>query len=231
LKRILNLGARQTPPKVDRVPYIPMLKENNVRKGFFEHGDFLALRKALPDYLKGFVTFAYKTGWRASEIEGLTWAQVDLANGIVRLEAGETKNDAGRTVYLDKELLGIFQQQEKARKKRTTITPYVFTNEAGNGPVKDFRKSWVSACKNAKIGKKLFHDFRRSAVRNMVRAGIPERVAMMVSGHKTRSVFDRYNIVSDTDLRLASQKTETYLRAQKGTKSGTVTPIPQASNT
>jgi integrase len=158
--------------------------------------------------------FAYKTGRRASEIEGLTWAQVDLANGIVRLEAGETKNDSGRTVYLDKELLGIFQQQEKARKKRTSITPYVFTNEAGNGPVKDFHKSWVSACKSAKIGKRLFHDFRRSAVRNMVRAGIPERVAMMVSGHKTRSVFDRYNIVSDTDLRPASQKTETYLRAQ-----------------
>ena len=112
LKRIFNLAARQTPPKVDRVVYIPMLKENNVRKGFFEHGDFLALRTALPDYMRGFVTFAYKTGWRVSEIEGLTWAQVDLANGIVRLEAGETKNDAGRTVYLDKELLGIFQRQE-----------------------------------------------------------------------------------------------------------------------
>ena len=60
LKRMLNMGARQTPPKVDRVPYIPMLKENNTRKGFFEHGDFIALRDKLPDYLKGFVTFAYE---------------------------------------------------------------------------------------------------------------------------------------------------------------------------
>jgi integrase len=150
---------------------------------------------------------------------------VDLDNGIVRLDAGETKNDEGRTVYLDKELQKVFQRQEDARKERTKIIPYVFTNEAGTGPVKDFRGVWATACETAEIGKRLFHDFRRTAVRNMVRAGIPERVAMMVSGHKTRSVFDRYNIVSDTDLRLASQKTETYLRAQKGTVSGTVTNI------
>jgi integrase len=227
LKRIFNLGARQTPPKVDRVPYIPMLKENNVRKGFFEHGDFLALRETLPDYLKGFVTFAYKTGWRVSEIEGLTWAQVDLANKIVRLEAGETKNDEGRTVYLDDELQSIFEGQYEARKTYKKLLPWVFVNEAKDGPIKDFRGSWAEACQTAKIGDRLFHDFRRTAVRNMVRAGIPERVAMMVSGHKTRSVFDRYNIVSDTDLKLAAQRTETYLRAQMGTISGTVTNIEE----
>jgi integrase len=78
LKRMLNQAAKQTPPKVDRVPYIPMLKENNVRKGFFEHGDFLALRDALPYHLKGFVTFGYKVGWRISEISNLKWSQVDL---------------------------------------------------------------------------------------------------------------------------------------------------------
>jgi integrase len=138
LKRIFNLGARQTPPKVDRVPYIPMLKESNVRKGFFEHGDFLALRDKLPEYLKGFVSFAYKTGWRVSEIQGLTWAQVDLANGIVRLEAGETKNDDGRTVYLDKELQWVFKSQEEGRKDRKKVIPRVFVNEAGDGPLRTF---------------------------------------------------------------------------------------------
>ncbi len=83
LKRMLNLGARQTPPKVDRVPYIPMLKENNIRTGFFEHDEFLIFRDALPSYLKGFFTFAYKFGWRVSGITGLKLNQVDRVKGIV----------------------------------------------------------------------------------------------------------------------------------------------------
>ena len=222
LKRMLNLGARQTPPKVDRVPNIPMLKENNVRKGFFEHGEFLALQDALPDYLKGFVTFGYKTGWRVSEIAGLTWNQVDRDNGIVRLDPGDTKNDDARTVYLDDELKEVFQQQWEIRKNVETLTPYVFPNKDGNGQIKDFRGAWETACKDAKIGKRLFHDFRRSAIRNMVRAGIPEGVAMMISGHKTRSVFERYNIVNDQDLKLAAQKQASYLESQMGTVSGTI---------
>lgn len=222
LKRMLNLGARQTPPRVDRVPYIPMLKENNTRKGFFEHGEFLALREVLPFYLKGFVTFAYKAGWRVSEIAGLTWKQVDLNQGIVRLEAGETKNNDARTVYLDEELQEVFNQQWQSRRQSKKLIPYVFPNKEGNDQIKSFRKSWNSACMAAKIGKRLFHDFRRTAIRNMVRSGIPERVAMMISGHKTRAVFDRYNIVNDADLKLAASRQETYLQAQMGTVSGTI---------
>lgn len=225
LKRMLNLGAKQTPPKVDRVPYIPMLKENNTRKGFFEHGDFIALRDALPSYLKGFVTFGYKSGWRFSEVSGLKWNEVDLDQGIVRLDPGETKNNEGRTVYLDAELKEMINDQWKSRKKSGILTPYVFPRLDGKGRIIDIRGSWNKACENAKIGKRLFHDFRRTAVRNMIRSGIPERVAMMISGHKTRSVFDRYNIVSDTDLKLAARKQETYLQAQTGTISGTVQKI------
>jgi integrase len=218
LKRMFNLGAQQTPPKVDRVPYIPMLKEDNVRKGFFEHDDFLALRDALPSYLKGFVTFAYKVGWRVSEIRGLTWSQVDLNQGIARLEAGETKNAEARTVYLDAELRQIFEQQYEARKKQKKLVPYIFPKKEGDGKIGDFRGAWKAACKKAGIGKRIFHDFRRTAVRNMIRSGIPERVAMMISGHKTRSVFDRYNIVSDSDLQMAAKLQEEYLRSVTDTK-------------
>ena len=195
LRRMLNMGANQTPPKVNRVPYINMLKENNARKGFLEHGEFLALRNHLPDHLKGFVTFGYKGGWRFREIASLTWKQVDREQGIVRLEVGETKNCDGRTVYLDDELRDVFKQQWNLRKRSKVLTSYVFPNYRGRGRITDIRKAWSTACRNAGIGygykidkhyvKKwkeklpagpIFHDFRRSAVRNMVRAGIPERV-------------------------------------------------------
>jgi integrase len=170
---MLNIGAQQTPPKVDRLPYIPMLNENIVRKGFYENPDFLALRDVMPDYLKGFVTFAYKVGWRVSEIRELNWGHVDLANGIVRLETGETKNDEGRTVYLDAELMEIFNHQWKQRKKNEVLTTYVFPNENGTDRIKDFRGAWKKACEDAGIGKRHFHDFRRTAVRNMVKGRNP----------------------------------------------------------
>lgn len=222
LKRMLNLGAQQTPPKVDRVPHIPMLKENNVRKGFFEHGEFEALRDALPDYLKGLATFGYHTGWRVSEIANLTWAQIDRDQGIVRLEVGETKNDEARTIYMDDELKEVFAKQWETRKQSKMLIPYVFPSKDGKDKIKDFRGAWDKACQVAGIGKRLFHDFRRTAVRNMVRSGISDAVAMRISGHKTASVFRRYNIVSEEDLRLAARKQEAYLQAQMGTVSGTV---------
>jgi len=206
LKRMLNLGARQTPPKVDRVPHIPMLKENNIRKGFFEHQDYIALLKAIPAYLRPVVTFAYKTGWRKEEIIGLTWDRVDLEKRTVRLEPGETKNDEGRTVYLDDELLKLFKIQWMRRNEKE---PYVFLRDGEQ--IKDFRGAWETGCKDAGMDDRLFHDLRRTAVRNMVRSGIPERVAMTISGHKTRAVFDRYNIVSMDDLKAAATKQEAYL--------------------
>ena len=153
LRRMLNLGAKQTPPKVNRVPYIPMLKENNTRKGFFEHQEFLALRENMPDYLRPFITFGYKVGWRDKEIASLKWGEnVDLANGIVTLKVGETKNDEARTVYLDPELKELFDELWEKRKRSCKIIPYVFPNKSGKGPIVNIRKAWNCACQKAKLG-------------------------------------------------------------------------------
>jgi integrase len=110
-----------------------MLKENNVRKGFFEHSQYLALKDALPSYLKPFVTFAYNVGWRDTEIAGLTWNQVDLDQGIVRLEVGDTKNNEGRTIYLDQELKILFRMQWEKRKRSGKIAEVSIAKQR-NGP-------------------------------------------------------------------------------------------------
>ncbi|MGO9259845.1 MAG: tyrosine-type recombinase/integrase [Bryobacteraceae bacterium] len=219
LRRAFNLGKRATPPKVGAVPFIPMLAENNVRKGFFEHAAFLAVRRALPEEIRPVITFAYYTGCRKGEILALRWSQVDLAERVVRLEPGETKNDEARTIPLVADLYEVLKLQREARDRYFPECPWVFSR-AGK-PILNFRSGWDSACKAAGLVSKgddgkdkptrLFHDLRRTGVRNLIRAGVPERVAMMISGHKTRAVFDRYNIVSEGDLKDAARRLGEYL--------------------
>jgi integrase len=223
VKRAFRLAVQAG--KLYHVPHVPMLRENNVRTGFLEREQFDAAREALPEELRGIVTFAYFCGWRIqSEILPLQWLQVDRDAKTVRLEPGQTKNAEGRTLPYSQlgELSDVIEDQWLAHERliaKDELCPYVFHREGKR--IKNFRKAWQAACEVAECPGKLLHDFRRTAVRNLVRAGVPEKTAMQITGHKTRSVFDRYDIVNEADLRVAIGKLAGTEKGQSA-KSGKV---------
>jgi site-specific recombinase XerD len=213
LTKMLRLAYENK--KLAWLPTIHKLKEAPPRSGFFEQGDFEALRSHLRPDLQVAVTIAYTYGWRMqSEVLTLPLAQIDVDAGTIRLAPGTTKNDDGRVVYLTpdlKRLIGEQVERVKALGKRLQrIIPHLFPHLDGRragARIRDFRKAWTTALEKAGLSAGMLrHDFRRSAVRNLVNAGVAERVAMKCTGHRTRSVFDRYHIVSPADLQDATRK-------------------------
>jgi integrase len=197
--------------RIQFVPFFPRLKENPPRKGFVQHDDFLRLREALPERLWALATLLFYTGCRLGEARKITWDQVDLEARQIRLEGAQTKNAEPRTLPLPDELMEMLAQSPNK-------TGRVFYSGA-------FRRSWASACVSAGLGRWIReegkprryeglipHDLRRSAVRNLVNVGIPEAIAMKISGHKTRSVVDGYHIVSTSDLHAAMRRLQASAR-------------------
>lgn len=210
LKRAFNLGYRAEPPLVAKVPYIARLLERNVRTGFLEHDQYRKLRDALPDYLKLLFVLGYHTGARLGELRAIKWPQVEQTRIV--LYPGTTKNGDGRALPIYGELAGWIEMAKDSRKE-FPMCPYLCHREGQ--PLGDscVRKAWKTACTAVELPELHFHDLRRSAVRNMDRAGVPRPVAMKVSGHKTESMYNRYNIVSERDVAEVKHRMETYLNS------------------
>jgi integrase len=203
LKRAFSLALEDG--QISVKPKIPMLEERNVRTGFFESEQYQAVLQHLPAALRAVITFAYYTGWRIlSEILLLQWRHVDLKAGVVRLDTGSTKNGRGRVLPFGDvlpELRTVLEGQWQAAQtqaQRGIICPWVFHRNGER--IRDFRKAWKNACKAAGCPGRIPHDFRRTAVRNLERAGVPRSIAMQITGHKTESVYRRYDIVTEADL-------------------------------
>jgi integrase len=235
LGQAYNLKVKE----IGQGPSIPKLGEP-VREGFYERAEFEAIVAHLPEDLTDFARWGYFTGWRKGEISSLRWRELNMEDRQLRLRGQFSKNGEQRTVPLMGELWEIIQRRWQARrykgeKGETVLSPLVFFREKGRGvpksgvPVTEFRKSWKASCEAAGKPGALFHDFRRTAVRNMIRAGVSRRVAMLISSHKTESVFERYNITDDHDLEDAVRKTQAYV-AQLPKKREKVVEIDAADN-
>jgi integrase len=230
LKLMLRLGERAG--KVVNRPYIGMLEENNKRKGFLEADQCETVLRNLSVDLRPVFEVAYITGWRVKdEILTRQKCHLDLKAGWLRLEPGETKNNEGRmfpisTVpRLRDALARQLARTESVEKATDQIIPWLFHR---NGkPIKSFRRAWLTACKHAKVPGRIPHDFRRTAIRNLERAGIPRSAAMAMVGHKTESVYRRYAIVEEGMLNEAGVKLQTfYDNATAGP--GSVVRLPRA---
>jgi integrase len=192
-------------------PRIRRLDESdNVRRGFFIEPEVRRVIANLPSELSDFTLFAWLTGMRKGEIASLRWEDFD--GDCIRLRAEDAKNGTARLIPLEGELVQLIERRKTERQFEAnglaTMSERIF-HRAGE-PIREFRKSWATACRLAGV-RRLFHDLRRSACRNMVAAGVAQVTAMQLSGHKTDSMFRRYAIVAENDMRAALRMTQNHL--------------------
>jgi integrase len=218
LRHAFTLASRHQPPLVVNSPYIPLAKERNRRMGFFEWPQFAAVRGQLPDYLKAVMTVAYYTGWRVPS-ELLTREKKHLVGDMLILEAHETKNEEPRMFPLDviPELRETIQQQLETTRRLEIATgrviPLLFHNR-GNRIV-DYRPAWHKACAAAGVSGRIPHDFRRTAARNLINAGVDPLTTMALVGWEDPAMLKRYNIIDGQTLKRGVAKLASYLDEEK----------------
>ena len=218
-------------------PSFPSIEVNNVRKNFFEPAEFQAVVDRLPVYLQPVMLAAFLMGWRVkSELLPLTWKQVNWKLGTISLPIGSTKNREPRTYPFSgfPELAALFEvrrkETEQLQRERGIIIESVFFRATKTKilPIKSYTTAWKNATERAGLLGRWVHDFRRCGARSLRQAGVPESVSMKLIGHKTPSIFRRYSIVDDKDLRVGVEQLAAFHAQQTGLRDnyGTVTPLP-----
>lgn len=186
-----------------KAPDVPFLKYK-VRDGTFSYAEYLRVKDALPEYCKALIGLAYISGMRQNEMLTLQWNQADLTTGKITLKAQDTKSGKKRFIYLKGEYLDMMIQHKKWVMNKNNFCPYVFTYN-GKTQLKSIKRQWKIALEETGLQGKIFHDFRRSALTNLIRAGISETTAMRISGHSSSNIFKRYQIINEEDVELAGE--------------------------
>jgi len=203
LKRMLRLAS----PRLPRVPLVDLPRVDNARQGFFEGEEHLqAVLPHLPIHARNFVEFLYLTGWRSGEAFRLQWSDVDWKLQMVWLRDSKNREPRIFPFKYHARLEQVLRDQRELvsrwERRRGQLCPSVF--HWGGRPMKKLRRSWKRACGAAGLHGRLLHDFRRTAVRNLIRAGVQQAIAMKITGHKTDSIFRRYLIVDEELLAQAA---------------------------
>jgi integrase len=203
LKTAFHIAIRKA--TVARVPVFPVsLQEHNTRAGFVEDAGFRRLTEHASElWLRAFLELAYTYGWRKQELLNLKVRQIDLTSRLIRLDVGTTKNGEAREVAMTDCIFRLLEQAIAGKQP----DDFLLTRPNGSR-VKDFRTTWKRLCTKAGVERLLIHDFRRSAARNLRRAGVPESVVMNIGGWKTREMFLRYAIVNPGDTAAGIKKLE-----------------------
>jgi integrase len=219
LKRAFRLAHRHG--RVQAVPYVQMLEERNARTGFFERAAYRKLAPSLPADLRAPILAAYLTGWRlTSELLTRQWHHVDLAAKWLRLEPGETKGGEGRQFPLIPELLASLKAQRRAttalERQAGRVIPWVFHHDGGPLfyrtsagkvlPSAYLRAAWAAACTQAGLDGRIRHDFRRTAARDLLRAGVPQPTVMRAMGWRSTAMLMRYAVGDEAELIEAGKK-------------------------
>jgi len=245
LRGTLRSGFFAKPQKLKSLPRFPRLDEDNIRTGFLDSQKYQTLADNANKtgiWMRAIFEIAYTWGWRKGKLR-MQVRQVDFDANVIRLDPGMTKNKKGREVTMTPTICALLAECTRRKKPNDLL----FTREPNATPVNDFRGAWRRLCvasgvrhmvcaecneivtdTKCKCGSRrrlryrglTVHDLRRTAVRNLVGAGVPEHTAMAISGHKTRSVFDRYDIVDQRDisnamLRLEQARSENVTNCHK----------------
>jgi integrase len=204
LRRMFRLGYYAKPQKVASLPKFPRLEERNVRLGFVEPQQYGAIAAhAIQLWLRAIFEIYHTYGWRKKEVLAMRVRHVDFTAGVIRLDVGSTKNKEGREVAMTANVRALLSECATGKNR----DDFLFTRKDGK-PVKNFRGAWRNLCAAAGVSGLMVHDMRRTAARNLRRAGVAEGVIMKIGGWKTRSMFERYNIVDQRDMREALNKLE-----------------------